>query len=57
MAKAIGKAVKDPAVKAILLRIDSPGGSYLASDTVWNAVMENYELFWIEISQPMRELI
>jgi protease-4 len=40
VAKAIGSAVKDPAVKAILLRVDSPGGSYLASDTVWNAVMD-----------------
>jgi protease-4 len=40
VAAAIVNAVDDPAVKAILLRIDSPGGSYLASDTVWNAVMD-----------------
>ena len=40
VAKAIAEAVDDPKVKAILLRIDSPGGSYLASDTVWNAVMD-----------------
>jgi len=40
IAKAINDAVEDPKVKAILLRIDSPGGSYLASDTVWNAVMD-----------------
>ncbi len=40
VAKAIADAVDDPKVKAILLRIDSPGGSYLASDTVWNAVMD-----------------
>jgi len=39
-AKAIADAVKDTSVKAILLRIDSPGGSYLASDTVWNALSE-----------------
>ena len=39
VAKAIADAVAAPEVKAILLRIDSPGGSYLASDTVWNAVM------------------
>lgn len=40
VADSIADAVDDPAVKAILLRIDSPGGSYLASDTVWNAVMD-----------------
>ncbi len=28
-------AVKDPKVKAILFRIDSPGGSYVASDAIW----------------------
>ena len=28
-------AVKDPAVKAIIFRVDSPGGSYVASDTIW----------------------
>lgn len=28
-------AVEDKDVKAILFRIDSPGGSYVASDTVW----------------------
>jgi protease-4 len=40
VAGAINKAVKDKAVKAILLRVDSPGGSYLASDTVWSALEE-----------------
>jgi len=40
VARSIGNAVDDPNVRAILLRIDSPGGSYLASDTVWNAVMD-----------------
>lgn len=40
VADSIADAAADPAVKAIVLRIDSPGGSYLASDTVWNAVME-----------------
>jgi protease-4 len=39
VAKAIADAAAAPDVRAILLRIDSPGGSYLASDTVWNAVM------------------
>jgi len=36
---ALEDAVDDKAVAAILLRIDSPGGSYLASDTVWRAVL------------------
>jgi protease IV len=31
-------AVQDPTVKGILFRIDSPGGSYVASDTIWQAV-------------------
>jgi len=38
VAAAIGKAVRDKSVKAILLRIDSPGGSYLAADTIWSAL-------------------
>ena len=28
-------ALEDPDVKAILFRIDSPGGSYVASDAIW----------------------
>jgi protease-4 len=40
VAKAIRKAAADKSVKAILIRIDSPGGSYLASDTVWNALQQ-----------------
>ena len=28
-------AIEDPDVKAIVFRIDSPGGSYVASDTIW----------------------
>jgi protease-4 len=32
-------AVKDKNVKAIVLRIDSPGGSALASDSIWREVM------------------
>jgi protease-4 len=35
VAAAFRAAVKDPNVKAILFRIDSPGGSYVASDTIW----------------------
>jgi len=36
MVDAIREAEKDPKVKAIVLRIDSPGGSALASDLIWN---------------------
>ena len=34
----IDEAVRSGDVAAILLRIDSPGGSYVASDTIWRAV-------------------
>ncbi len=33
--KALRKAVKDKKVKAIVLRVNSPGGSGLASDMIW----------------------
>ncbi|MHC4954056.1 MAG: signal peptide peptidase SppA [Planctomycetota bacterium] len=36
--KAIDKARKDDEVKAIVLRVNSPGGSALASDMIWRAV-------------------
>jgi protease-4 len=36
MLKAIRQAEEDPTVKAIVLRVDSPGGSALASDLIWN---------------------
>ncbi len=32
-------AVKDDRVKAIVFRVDSPGGSYVASDTIWREVV------------------
>jgi protease-4 len=35
MVKAIRQAAKDDTVKAIVLRVDSPGGSALASDLMW----------------------
>ncbi len=31
-------AVEDKKVKAIVFRVDSPGGSYIASDTIWREV-------------------
>ena len=36
--KAINKASQDKTVMAIVLRVDSPGGSALASDLIWNAI-------------------
>jgi len=35
---AFDAAVEDPGIRAIVFRIDSPGGSPLASDLVWRAV-------------------
>ncbi len=35
VAAALRAAVDDKDVKAIVFRIDSPGGSYVASDTIW----------------------
>jgi len=35
---AIQEADKNPTVKAIVLRVDSPGGSALASDVIWRAL-------------------
>lgn len=38
--EAIKKAEDDPKVKAIVLRVDSPGGSALASDLIWKALKD-----------------
>jgi protease-4 len=35
----INQAADDRAVKAIVLRVDSPGGSSIASDVIWRALM------------------
>jgi protease-4 len=35
---AVNTAAEDRSIKAIVLRIDSPGGSALASDLMWNAL-------------------
>ena len=40
---AIRAAVDDGEIDAILLRIDSPGGSYVASDTIWREVVRAKE--------------
>lgn len=36
--KALDEAVEDPDVVAIVLRIDSPGGSYVASDAIFDQI-------------------
>ena len=43
IAKALNDAAKDPEIAGIILRIDSPGGSYVASDSVFHA-MEQVKL-------------
>jgi protease-4 len=35
---AIRDAVADESIRAIVFRVDSPGGSYVASDTIWREV-------------------
>jgi protease-4 len=40
MVKTLRKLAKNPAVKAVVIRIDSPGGSPLASDLIWNELVE-----------------
>jgi protease IV len=39
IAAAIRTAAKDEHVRAIVLRVNSPGGSYVASDTIWREVV------------------
>lgn len=36
--KAVNDAADDKSIKAIVLRVDSPGGSALASDLMWHAI-------------------
>lgn len=38
LVRALEDALEDEDVRAIVLRIDSPGGSYVASDAIWRAV-------------------
>ncbi len=38
-AAAIKKAREDPSIRAIVFRVDSPGGSYIASDVIYHEVM------------------
>ena len=39
MSGAVRSAVADQRVKSIVLRVNSPGGSYVASDTIWREVV------------------
>jgi protease-4 len=39
LSAAFRSAVKDDRVRSIVFRIDSPGGSYVASDTIWREVV------------------
>ncbi|WP_200344506.1 signal peptide peptidase SppA [Rhodovibrio sodomensis] len=44
IAPALLEAARDDKIKAIVLRVDSPGGSYVASDTIWHAVRRAREM-------------
>ena len=44
VAQAIADAIEDPDIEAILFRVDSPGGSYVAADTIWREVQRAREL-------------
>ncbi|MGX6647364.1 signal peptide peptidase SppA [Maricaulaceae bacterium MS644] len=43
MSRAIDSAARDSSVRAIILRVDSPGGSAIASDQIWDAVVRARE--------------
>jgi protease-4 len=40
LVRTLSRLAKDDDVKAVVLRIDSPGGSALASDLLWHALMQ-----------------
>lgn len=42
--KAINKAKNDSSIKAVVLRVNSPGGSALASDVIWRSVEKTKEI-------------
>ncbi len=44
IAPALLEAARDDKIRAIVLRVDSPGGSYVASDTIWHAVRRAREM-------------
>lgn len=40
MAKAVREALEDDEIAAVIIRVDSPGGSYVASDTIWREIVK-----------------
>ena len=48
--KAINKAKNDSSIKAVVLRVNSPGGSALASDVIWRAVEKTKEIKTVIVS-------
>ncbi len=44
VARAIADATDDPDIEAIVFRVDSPGGSYVAADTIWREMQRAREL-------------
>jgi protease-4 len=50
MIKALRKAREDASVKAVVLRVDSPGGSALASDIIWREVKITNEVKPVVVS-------
>jgi protease-4 len=44
IASAIAEALDDPTVRAVIVRVDSPGGSYVASDAIWREVRRARDL-------------
>lgn len=44
VAEALSAAIDDPEVAAIVFRVDSPGGSYVGSDTIWREVQRARDL-------------
>ena len=40
IARAFRRAANDDDVRAIIFRVDSPGGSYVASDVIWREVLQ-----------------
>ncbi len=43
VARAIADATDDPDIEAIVFRVDSPGGSYVAADTIWREMQRARE--------------
>jgi protease IV len=44
LSESLASAAEDPSIKAVVLRIDSPGGSGPASDTIWRATQRVREV-------------